>query len=565
MNLKSRKSITVVLSVLIFLGIFAATAAQSRHDSLYSYAKLYTDIAFRIKARYVEEVDAKDLVYSGIKGMMDTLDPFSEFLEMKEYDRLMETTKGKYSGLGMTIFQRDGWITVVSPMEGTPAYRMGLRAGDKIIKIDDESTKGMSTEDASKLMRGEAGTTVKLTIQREGILEPLEYVLERAIIELKTVPYYGLARDKIGYIRLARFGTESENELEEAIDDLQQQGMESLILDLRSNGGGLLTQAVKTTSHFLPEDREIVSTKGRTSDQNRSYSTEGNPQLPDMPMVILVNQNSASASEILSGAIQDWDRGVIIGNDTFGKGLVQQIYPLSEKEALKLTTAKWYMPSGRCIQKEERYHRNSFAEDIEGITGMGDDQDSTLAEEDEEEAEIYYTKGGRIVYGGGGVKPDIEVESDELSTLMINLERLSMFFDFSVHYTTLHPELPEDFEVNQSTINEFRKFLKEKDFSYKNTLELELEKLEKTAEEENRLTELNPYFEQLHKKIEELKEKEFEESLPEIKRSIKRDVLSKLYGEKARYEQIILKDDPYIERALEVLTNQQMYVSILKG
>lgn len=564
MNYKNRKLISVTIGILIFLGIFVTATAQSSHDSMYTYAKLYTDIAFRINARYVEEIDSRDLVYSGIRGMMESLDPFSEFLEMKDYDRLMETTKGKYSGLGMTIFQRDGWITIVSPMEGTPAFRMGLQAGDRIIKIDGESTKGMSTEDASKLMRGEAGTEVTLTIEREGIPEPLEYAIERAIIEIKTVPYYGFAKDKIGYIRLARFGTESENELQEAIDDLKAQGMESLILDIRSNGGGLLTQAVKTTSHFIGDDKEIVSTKGRISDQNKTYNAQGLTQLSDIPMVVLVDNNSASASEILSGAIQDWDRGVIIGNETFGKGLVQQIYPLSENTALKLTTAKWYMPSGRCIQKEESFRPSILAD--KGESGQADQAEEESADaEDDSTKKIYYTNGGRIVYGGGGVKPDIEVERTGLSTLMLNLERLSMFFDFSVRYTTEHPDLPEDFEVSDGMIREFRAFLKEKDFSYKNNMELELEKLEKLAEDENRTEFLHNNFERIRASIEEIKEREFNESLDQIKKSIKRDILTKLYGEKALYEQVVLKNDKYVQKALEVLQDKKIYASILKG
>jgi len=497
--------------------------------------------------------------------MMEILDPFSEFLEMKDYDRLMETTKGKYSGLGMTIFQRDGWITVVSPMEGTPAYRMGLRAGDRIIKIEGQTTKGMTTEDASNLMRGEAGTRVKLAIEREGLEEPLEYEIERAVIELKTVPYYGFAKDKIGYIRLARFGSESETELENSIKELKEKGMESLILDLRSNGGGLLTQAVSTTNLFLGKGKEIVSTKGRISDQNNVYTGTNDPMLPDIPMVVLVDQNSASASEILTGAIQDWDRGVIIGNETFGKGLVQQIYPLSDKTALKLTTAKWYIPSGRCIQKEEHFHRTDQSDLTMGIV-----EDSTEAQRDSKSKTdstqtAYFTKGGRIVYGGGGVKPDLAVERKELSPLMLNLERLSMFFDFSVHYTVSHPDVPVDFEVSDQIISEFRNYLKSKNFTYKSKMQMQFEDIKKSAETENRIDQLKPVLDQLEARINVIKEQEFAESMDQIKRSIKRDMLTKLYGERALYEQVILKTDPYVKKALEVMENKKEYASILKS
>ena len=554
--MKSKFKIGMTTVVLISLiAFFTISFAQSSGDSIYSLVKLSSDIAFKVNARYVDKLDIKDLIFSGIRGMIDRLDPFSEFLEKKDLDHLMEQTSGKYSGLGMTIFLKDSWVTVVSPMEGTPAYRMGLRAGDRIVKIDDGSTRGMSTREASNLMRGEAGTEVTLTIEREGFDESLEYTIERAIITIKMVPFAGIIEEgdkKIGYIRLARFGEEADDELEAAIVEVTEEDIDGLIFDLRSNGGGLLNQAVKISNHFLPKGSEVVYTKGRDNKQNRTHFASNNPNVPDIPVVVLVNEMSASASEIVAGALQDSDRGVIVGNTTFGKGLVQQIYQLSEGTALKLTTAKWYVPSGRCIQKDSRStrHPEELAE-----------ADST--EVDSSMIEIFYTKGGRVVYGGGGINPDIVVEREKLSPMAINLDRLSMFFDFSITYTTEHPDLPEDFLVTDEMLEEFREFLKEKEFAFKSPLEKTLDDLEKIVDETEKTEQFSAELARIHELIEADKEQEFFRNIDYIKRGIKRDMLTRLYGEAAVYEQIVLETDPYVLRAVEIVTSPSEYAGIL--
>jgi len=547
---------TALLAVILIL-LFAV--AQRPSDSIYSLVKLSSDIAFKINARYVDELDVKDLIYAGIRGMVDTLDPFSEFLEKSDYDMLMEMTSGKYSGLGMTIFLKDNWVTVMAPMEGTPAYRMGLRSGDRILKIDAQTTKDMSTQEASKLMRGEAGTKVTLSIQREGAEEPLEYTIERAVITIKTVPFAGVIEEngrRFGYIRLSRFGEEADTELETAVSDMSKQNIDGLIFDLRSNGGGLLSQAVMVSNYFLPKGSDIVYTKGRTADQDNTHYATRDPLLPNVPLVVLVNDMSASASEIVAGAIQDSDRGVIVGNTTFGKGLVQQVYTLPEGTALKLTTAKWYVPSGRCIQKNSRSTRQP-----DDLT----DTDSDSAAVDSSKLEIFHTKGGRVVYGGGGITPDIVVEPEKLNALELNLERLSMFFDFAIHYTTLHPSLKPDFEVPPQMVTEFREFLKDKKFTYKSQLQTSLEALEKVAKDSKSDTQITAEIEQLRVAVEKDKDGEFNRSIDYLKRSLKRDILTRLYGESEVYRQVVLKADPYIKKAESILVSPKEYASILGG
>jgi carboxyl-terminal processing protease len=550
--------------VLAVLAMFAYAIAQHPGDSIYSLVKLSSDIAFRINARYVDEVNVQDLIYSGIKGMMDQLDPFSEFLEKTDYDNLMEMTSGKYSGLGMTIFLKDNWVTVMSTMEGTPAYRMGLRSGDKIIKIDDQSTKGMTTLAASKLMRGEAGTKVTLDIEREGVSEPLEYTIERAVITIKTVPFSGVIDHngkKIGYIRLSRFGEEADNELESAVEDMSKQKIDGLIFDLRSNGGGLLGQAVKVANYFLPKGTEVVYTRGRTPDQDNEHYATRDPMLPKVPVAILVNDMTASASEIVAGAIQDSDRGVIIGNTTFGKGLVQQVYNLSDGTALKLTTAKWYVPSGRCIQKSS--HNSRHPEDLTDADSL---QADTTAEADSTNLEVFHTKGGRLVYGGGGITPDITVEPEKLTPIELNLERLSMFFDYAIQYTIDHPNLKPDFEVTDQMVQDFKAFLKDKKFTYKNQMETEFDTFVKTANEtDSSDSQMTAEIERVRGLIEKSKDKDFTQSADYIRRSLKRDILTRLYGESEVYQQVVLKNDPYVLKAVDVITSPKEYAGILGG
>jgi carboxyl-terminal processing protease len=526
-------------------------------ETLLSYIKLLDKVAFDINQRYVDSIDVKEMIYSGIRGMVETLDPFSTLQDVEAHDRLMEMTEGKYEGLGMTISRRDNMIMVISPIEGTPAYRMGLRAGDQIIKIDGKPTEGMATEDASKMMRGKAGTTVVLTIRREGVPEPMEYAVERAVIELTSVPYYGMMDGRIGYLRLSKFSKESGKELKDAIEELKNQGMKGMILDLRSNGGGLLDEAVETSNLFIDQGKLIVYTEGRTQFRTeKTASAKPVFSASDGPLAILVDEGTASASEIVSGAIQDWDRGVIIGNTTFGKGLVQQIIPERNDTYLKLTVAKYYIPSGRCIQKPERAVRQMPMEEAEL-----EDLPDTLVEV---EREVFHTKGGRKVYGGGGIVPDIEVPADRYEPIEYNMLRQSMFFNFAVSYLAQHPNIDKGFEVDDQLIGAFKNYLKEKDFTYKSALELELEPLKEKIEKSDNPELFAGTVEQLEGLIEKDKEDDFDKSIDYIKRALKGAILSNKFGEKAYYEEVLLKNDPYVTKAFQILSNENEYLGMLK-
>jgi carboxyl-terminal processing protease len=444
-------------------------------------------------------------------------------------------------------------------MEGTPAYRIGLQAGDIVIAIDGEDTKDMSTEDASRLMRGPAGTSVTLTVRRPGYDEDLDYDITRAEIPLHSVNYAGTVGDDIGYVRLSRFSETTEEELRAAIDSLQNETeLSGLIFDLRSNPGGLLPQAIRTANLFLDRGNLIVYTRGRLPSSERRYSAESDPIYSDKPLVVLVDPGSASASEIVAGAIQDWDRGIIIGNTTFGKGLVQQIFTggADSEVALKLTISKYYVPSGRCIQKPERAKKHP---EIDGtLEAEGDSEVDT-------DKEVYYTNGGRIVHGGGGIVPDIEVEREKVKPIEINLVRQSMFFDFAVEYTSKNSDISREFEVTDQIFEEFKQFCKEKDFTYKSQLELSLERFEQAVDDADKDDIFEEDIEELRAIIESEKDNDFDESKDYIRRSIKREIVLKQFGERGFYEEVLLQTDAYVKKALEVLKAKNEYSKLLES
>lgn len=532
-------------------------------ETLFKNIKTFNSMAYQIKNRYMEDIDSKDLVHAAIRGMLQNLDPFSVLMEQESYDRLMESTHGKYEGLGMQIDSRDDNIRIISPIEGTPAYRKGLQAGDIIMEIDGQSTYKMSTQDAAGLMRGTAGTSVVLKIERQGVPDLLEYEVERAVIELKSVNYYGYVNgSNIGYIRLSRFAEETSNELKLAIEDLKgQKKLEGVIFDLRSNGGGLLHQAVETANLFLEKEKLVVYTRGRTSESERRYYSDKDPLVPDGKLVMLVDEGTASASEIVSGAVQDWDRGIIMGQSTYGKGLVQQIFPagVDQSVALKLTTAKYYIPSGRCIQRPERSKKSAAR------TSMADEDDDETGDSlTVEEREIFFTNAGRTVYGGGGVVPDIDVEREKWYPIEMNLERKMLFFDFAVRFTTAHSEVDRNFEVTDDILAEFKEYMKEKEFDYKTSLEVSLEEMREVVKDENKEDLFLASLDNLTQLVEKEKEADFERSKKYIRRSIKREVMTKLYGQRGLYEEIILKTDPVVQQAWDLIRNDKEYTRAIK-
>jgi carboxyl-terminal processing protease len=463
MNLRQGFAVLVLVTALL-AGTWAVGRVQESSDNTYANIERFIQVLTKVRDHYVEPVTTDKLMDSAIRGMLRTLDPYSQYLDKEEAERLETTTHGSFGGIGISIGIRDSWVTVISPIEGTPAWRAGIQGGDRIIKIDGASTEGLSLDDAMKKMRGEKGTKVELSIFREGRDKPMDFTITRDIIQIKSVPYAGVLSNGVGYIRLSNFSERSREEIDAALAKIEKQNPRGLILDLRYNPGGLLSQAVEVSEEFTPRGKKIVYTRGRDATQNRDfYSSAGDPHTR-YPLIVLVNQWTASASEIVSGAVQDLDMGVVVGQPTFGKGLVQTVIPLTRSvrgPKLKLTTAKYYTPSGRCIQKEEQLKDGALASEV------SDDEDSDAEEvslpdslQAKKPLPEYKTEMGRIVYGGGGIVPDIEIDEIKFPRLVEDIESKQIFFKYAVKYASKHKEAPANFAVTSGMRDEFAQLLK---------------------------------------------------------------------------------------------------------
>jgi carboxyl-terminal processing protease len=448
-----------ILVVTLVAGTWAVGRVQESNDNTYANIERFIQVLTKVRDNYVEPVSTDKLMDSAIRGMLRTLDPYSQYLDKEEAERLETTTHGAFGGIGISIGMRDGWVTVISPIEGTPGWRAGIQGGDRIIKIDGISTEGLALDDAMKKMRGEKGTRVTLTIYREGREKPIDFQITRDIIRIKSVLYSGMLKGGIGYIRLSSFSEQTRQEVDEAFSKIEREKPRGVILDLRYNPGGLLSQAVEVSEEFAPRGKKVVYTRGRDPSQNRDFYSTADAPHSSYPLVVLVNQWSASASEIVSGAIQDLDLGIVVGQATFGKGLVQTVIPLTRSvrgPKLKLTTAKYYTPSGRCIQKEEQLK--------DGALASGDPDEEAPAEEDSLAAKKprpeFRTELGRIVYGGGGIAPDIEIKETRLPRVVEELEQKQVFFKFAVKWAAKHKDAPPDYALNAEMRDEFASVLK---------------------------------------------------------------------------------------------------------
>jgi carboxyl-terminal processing protease len=421
-------------------------------------------------------------------------------LSKKQYDDLMVSTHGSFGGLGIEIDVRNEWLTVIAPIEGTPAHRMGIQGGDQIIGIEGVSTRGITLTEAVSKLRGPKGSQVTITIRRAGEEEPLDYVIERDIIEIKSVPFATMIDEEIGYVRIAQFSEKTGKELREALRDLENQGMGKLVIDLRRNTGGLLTQAIEVSEQFLGPGEKIVSTRGRRKQQNREYSAGSRAKGSDYPLIVLVDHASASASEIVAGCVQDLDRGIVVGTTSFGKGTVQSVLRLPGGNALKITTAKYYTPSGRCINMDQE-----LAEESAILREDGALPDSGT---------IYHTEGGRAVFGGGGIRPDIYVEPDSIPPIVSRVARAGYIFEYAVLYVAENENIPENFGDNLGLMDGFQDFLTEKEL--------------------------------------EFDEVEFDEGEDFMRIMLRSEIARKVFGDEAAYR-ISLERDSQLQRTVEII------------
>lgn len=491
------------------------TNEQDRQDQM----KDFTAVLDTIESNYVERIPSPKVISGGINSLLHSLDPHSNFLDEEAYASLQEEQHGSFYGLGITIQSINGILTVISPIEGTPAYKAGLRAGDVISEIEGEPTKGKPTNLLLKKLRGPKGTKVTITVEREGFPDPMHFTLVRDEIPVNSISYSFMIRPGTGYVRIKNFTETTTRELDVALHKLKEDGMKSLIVDLRFNTGGLLDQAIKVSDEFLEKGAVVVSTKGRISEANTVYKCPETNDYEDMPLVVLVNRSSASASEIVAGAIQDHDRGIIVGTTTWGKGLVQSLYRLSANTALALTTARYYTPSGRLIQRDYSHSMYDYY-----YTDIGVDEDQSHREK-------AYTTTGREVYGGGGITPDVKVDSVQQTKFMDLLNSEYIFFNFAKRFSAPderkvqavdasnepHANLrviDRNFKVNDEIMDDFKTFLEKSKISFT--------------------------------------DKDLQDNTPQIKAQIRQEVFGAIWGSEEGYK-VASDQDPQILKALELL------------
>lgn len=513
---------------------------------------IFSTLYREVNLHYVDRTDPGKLMKTGIDAMLETLDPYTTYIPESDIEDYRFMTTGQYGGIGALVRQKGDYVVISEPYEGFPAQLNDLRAGDELVEIDGKSLKGKKTDEVSRLLKGSPGTSFKLIIRREGQSGTLEKNITRSEIKVKCVPYYAMLNDSIGYVKLTGFTDKATIETAAAIRALKEKGeLKGLILDLRGNPGGLLQEAVNISNLFLPRGEDIVSTKGRMQDMDKNYKAVAPPLDDQIPLVVLVNSGSASASEIVSGSLQDLDRAVIIGQRTYGKGLVQSTRPLSYNSQLKVTTAKYYIPSGRCIQAVDYSNRNSDG-------SVGKVPDSLMHE--------FKTKGGRTVRDGGGILPDIKTEPRKYSNITTSLITKNIVFDFATRYRTLHDSvtLPVNFSLSENDWKEFMDFLKNKEYEYSTKSERSLEEMKKNAEEENYFGTIEKEYIALKEKLVSDKQSDLLKHKEEILQVLEEEIITRYYFQTGRTAASIDHDED-VSTARELLKQPDRYRSILNG
>ena len=520
-------------------------------DNYFEIAKnldIFTTLYKELNTFYVDETDPGDLMKKGIKAMLKSLDPYTTYIPESDIEDFRFMTTGQYGGIGAMITTRGDYVYISEPYEGFPAQKAGLMAGDKILEINGKSAKGKSTEEVSKVLKGQPNTAVTVLIERKNKTKPFEVSFDREQVSVASVPYSSFIEDGIAYIRLRSFTRNCANDLKNAIKELKkEQELKGLILDLRSNPGGLLNESVDIVNLFVDKGEEVVSTKGKIKSWEKSYVANKTPLDTEVPLVVLINSSSASASEIVSGAIQDLDRGVVIGQRSYGKGLVQQTRKLSYNSQLKLTVAKYYIPSGRCIQALDYSNRND-----DGSVGKVPDSLMTS----------YETRNGREVKDGGGILPDIITDPGKYSMIIPSLVKERFFFDYATDYRFSHDVISEDFIFSDADFSDFSSYISDKEYTYKTETEKSLEKLKKKAEEEDYFDNLSSEYDILFAKMQENKNNDLQKSREDIKEILTGEIMSRYFYQVGRIK-AGLNFDIEVDKAIQILNENTEYNKIL--
>ena len=545
--MKSKQRIKNLLIALIFITKVVFTQSTNYFETSKNL-EIFTELYKELDMFYVDEIESGELIKTAIDEMLISLDPYTTYIPETDIEDYRFMTTGQYGGIGAIISKRGDFVYITEPYEGFPAEKAGMMAGDKILEVNGKSAKGKTTEDLSSILKGAPNTSVQILVERDQ--KELTFKFDREKVTVKSVPYYGFLEDGIAYIKLRSFTRNCSNEIKKSLDKLKkEQDLKGIVLDLRSNPGGLLNESIDIVNLFVDKGEEVVVTKGKIKDWEKSYKAKNQPEDISTPLVVLINSGSASASEIVSGAIQDLDRGVVIGQRSFGKGLVQQTKQLPYNSQLKVTVAKYYIPSGRCIQALDYSNRNDDG-------SVGKMPDSLLT--------IFKTRNGREVRDGGGIQPDIKIDKESVSEITISLMRERLIFDFATQYrrNTKSIVSAKDFKITDEIFNEFKSFLSDKDYQYETITEDAISVFKDILLEENLLDLVSEQIDLIDDKINQVKENDLDNNRLEISEFLADEIVSRYYYQEGRIIQQ-LKDDPYIIESLRIFNDLDEYNKIL--
>jgi carboxyl-terminal processing protease len=540
---------------ILLIAVFFSTVLIGQNNNNFELSKnleIYADIMRKLNLQYADEIKPGELSKTSIDAMLNQLDPYTVYVPESQLEDFELMTKGEYGGIGALIQKQDEYVVITEPYEGFPAQKSGLKAGDRIIEIDGESAVGRTSSQVSEKLKGVPGSSISIVVIPFNDTSRTIHSINREKIKFPNIPYYGMLRNNIGYISLMQFNPSSSTEVKKAFTELKENNdLKGIIIDLRNNGGGLLNEAVNIVNAFVPKGETVVTTKGKIKESTMDYKTRSIALDKKIPIVILVNENTASASEIVAGALQDLDRGVVIGQKTYGKGLVQNVLPLPYNSKIKITVAKYYIPSGRCIQAIDYFNQENNGVD-------GKIPDSLLT--------AFKTRGGREVFDGAGIFPDISIKPEKFSQISADLYAGNYIFNFVNKFTEKHAEIssPKSFFISDETYNDFKEYITREDFDYLTETEALLDRINKSAERESYLEAIKQQLDELEVSIKEEKKGDIDKFRAEIEEMLRIEIITRYYYQKGKLV-ASLQNDKEIDEAIRILSQMDIYQSILEG